>query len=116
MEQFTEPVEGQNEDYTQPGNLFRLMNDDQKEQLFGNIAESMAGVPERIVVRQLVHFYKADPDYACGVAGKLGLADVSGQVAALAGLSLAELIAKTSAEGYTELQSSLEPSLAKAAD
>ena len=105
-----------NDDYTQPGNLFRLMNDDQKEQLFGNIAEAMAGVPERIVVRQLVHFYKADPDYACGVAGKLGLSDVSGQVAALAGLSLSELIAQTSAEAYAELQSSPEPPLAKAAD
>ncbi len=34
-----------NDDYTQPGNLFRLMNDSQKEQLFSNIAEGMQGVP-----------------------------------------------------------------------
>ena len=105
-----------NDDYTQPGNLFRLMNKDQKEQLFSNIAEAMDGVPERIKVRQLVHFYKADLDYACGVAGKLDLTHASERVAALADLSLAELAEKTSAEAYSELQSVPEGSLAKAAD
>ena len=105
-----------NDDYTQPGNLFRLMNKDQKEQLFSNIAEAMDGVPERIKVRQLVHFYKADPNYACGVAGKLDLTHASERVAALADLSLAELAEKTSAEAYSELQSVPEGSLAKAAD
>ncbi len=104
-----------NDDYTQPGNLFRLMNSDQKEQLFSNIAEAMDGVPERIQTRQLVHFYKADPDYACGVAGKLNLTHVSEQVATLADLSLADLIEKTSAEAYSELATP-EASLAKAAD
>jgi catalase len=104
-----------NDDYTQPGNLFRLMNSDQKEQLFSNIAEAMDGVPERIQTRQLVHFYKADPDYACGVAGKLNLTHVSEQVATLADLSLADLIVKTSAEAYSELATP-EASLAKAAD
>jgi catalase len=52
-----------NDDYTQPGNLFRLMSEDQKKQLFQNIAEAMAGVPDFIVERQLGHFAKADPDY-----------------------------------------------------
>jgi catalase len=33
----------------------------------------MQGVPERIHVRQLVHFYKADPAYGRGVAAKLGM-------------------------------------------
>jgi catalase len=56
-----------NDDYTQPGNLFRLMSEDQKKQLFQNIAEAMAGVPDFIVERQLGHFAKADPDYAEGV-------------------------------------------------
>jgi catalase len=88
-----------NDDYTQPGNLFRLMNDSQKTQLFGNIAEAMTGVPERIQVRELVHFYKADPLYGRGVAEKLGL-DMK-PIIALADLPLAELIQKTSAEGYT---------------
>jgi catalase len=56
-----------NDDYTQPGNLFRLMNDSQKQALFGNIAAAMQGVPQEIVERQLGHFYKADPAYAEGV-------------------------------------------------
>jgi catalase len=56
-----------NDDYTQPGNLFRLMNPYQKQQLFQNIAEAMHGVPDFIVERQLGHFAKADPAYAEGV-------------------------------------------------
>ncbi len=62
-----------NDDYTQPGDLFRLMSPDQQQQLFGNIAGAMEGVPDEIVQRQLVHFYKADPAYAAGVAKALGV-------------------------------------------
>ena len=62
-----------NDDYTQPGNLFRLMSDSQKQQLFNNTAASMAGVPEEIIQRQLVHCHKADPAYAAGVAKALGI-------------------------------------------
>jgi catalase len=60
-----------NDDYTQPGNLFRLMSDSQKQQLFNNIAAAMDGVPREIVDRQLGHFHKADPAYAAGVAKAL---------------------------------------------
>lgn len=63
-----------NDDYTQPGNLFRLMSDDQKQQLFNNISEAMDGVPEEIIRRQLGHFHKADPAYAAGVAKAVGIA------------------------------------------
>ncbi len=62
-----------NDDYTQPGDLFRLMTPDQQQRLFANIAESMAGVPEEIIRRQLAHFTKADPRYGAGVAAALGL-------------------------------------------
>ena len=62
-----------NDDYKQPGDLFRLMNADQQQQLFGNIAAAMQGVPEAIIRRQLGHFAKADPAYAKGVADRLGL-------------------------------------------
>ncbi|MGM0739837.1 MAG: catalase-related domain-containing protein, partial [Bacteroidota bacterium] len=44
-----------NDDYTQPGNLFRLFDDAQKQRLFSNIADAMNGVPGEIVQRQLVH-------------------------------------------------------------
>ncbi len=60
-----------NDDYTQPGNLFRLMSQDQQQQLFHNIAAAMIGVPETIIHRQLGHFHKADPAYAAGVAKAL---------------------------------------------
>lgn len=62
-----------NNDYRQPGDLFRLMSDAQKEQLFNNIAAAMQGVPLEIVKRQVGHFYRADPDYGIGVATRMGL-------------------------------------------
>jgi catalase len=62
-----------NDDYSQPGALFRLMSADQKRQLFDNIAAAMEEVPEAIQLRQIVHFAKADPDYGRGVAERLGL-------------------------------------------
>jgi len=61
-----------NDDYTQAGDLFRLMTPEQQDRLFDNIAAAMAGVPEEIVQRQLLHFYAADPRYAEGVAKALG--------------------------------------------
>jgi catalase len=62
-----------NDDYTQPGNLFRLMTPEQQQRLFKNIAAAMAGVPEKIIRRELMHFQKADPCYAEGVAKALGI-------------------------------------------
>ncbi len=64
-----------NDDYGQPGALFRLMSADQQRQLFDNIAAAMQGVPEAIQRRQIGHFAKADPAYGSGVAERLGLAD-----------------------------------------
>ncbi|MEH2473410.1 catalase [Nitrobacteraceae bacterium AZCC 2161] len=63
-----------NDDYRQAGDLFRLMSTVQKEQLFDNIKGAMNGVPVEIVKRQVMHFYRADPDYGIGVATRMGLA------------------------------------------
>jgi len=63
-----------NDDHRQPGDLFRLMLPEQKEQLFDNIKAAMDGVPLDIVKRQIAHFYKVDPEYGIGVATRLGLA------------------------------------------
>jgi catalase len=60
-----------NDDYTQPGNLFRLMTADEQKRLFSNIAAAMSGVPDHIVERQLEHFEKADPAYGAGVRAAL---------------------------------------------
>ena len=61
-----------NDDYTQAGNLFRLMSPEERDRLAANIAASMRGVPEEIVRRQLAHFREADPAYGGAVAAKLG--------------------------------------------
>ncbi len=61
-----------NDDYTQAGDLFRLMDSGQQERLFGNIARTMDGVPDGIIERQLKHFELADPAYGEGVRKALG--------------------------------------------
>ena len=63
-----------NDDYQQAGALFRLMSADQQRQLIDNLVGAMQGVPEFIQVRQLKHFYQADPAYGQGVAEGLGIA------------------------------------------
>ena len=62
-----------NDDYTQAGNLYRLMNTDQKAQLIGNLVGALKPVPREIQLRQVRHFYKADPAYGEAVAGGLGI-------------------------------------------
>jgi catalase len=59
--------------YTQPGNLFRLMKPEERERLIGNIVASMKTVPEFIQKRQILQFAKADPAYGAVVAKGLGL-------------------------------------------
>jgi catalase len=61
-----------NDDYTQAGNLYRLMPADERDRLHKAIAGAMAGVPKEIVERQLAHFAKADKGYANGVKKALG--------------------------------------------
>ncbi|WP_413663897.1 catalase [Microbulbifer sp. CNSA002] len=56
-----------NDDYSQVRALFDLFDDEQKQRLYNNIAEAMAGVPDEIIQRQLAHFSKVHPDYAAGV-------------------------------------------------
>ncbi len=62
-----------NDDYRQPGDLFRLMSAEEQGRLMDNIAEHMTDVPEEIQRRQIEHFLKADPAYGEGVAKRLGV-------------------------------------------
>lgn len=59
--------------YTQPGNLFRLMPIEEKELLFENTARAMEGVEQFIKIRHIMNCYKADPDYGKGVAKALNI-------------------------------------------
>lgn len=61
--------------YTQPGKLFRLMSDDQKEQLFGNTARAMGDSEDKIKLRHIEHCYYADHEYGKGVARALEMED-----------------------------------------
>lgn len=63
-----------NDDYTQAGNLFRLLPAGEKERLMDRIAGAMATVPEFIQRRQIGHLSKADAAYGAGVAKRLKLA------------------------------------------
>lgn len=57
-----------NDDYTQAGNLFRLMSAEQKKHPINNIVGAIKTVPRGIQERQIAHFTKADPAYGQGVA------------------------------------------------
>lgn len=60
-------------DYVQPGLLYRLMSEDEKVRLTGNLIDHMKNVRREVQERQIQHFYKADPDYGARVARGLGL-------------------------------------------
>jgi catalase len=47
------------------------MNADQKSQLIGNLTSALKTVPRFIQLRQVGHFYRADPDYGSRVANGL---------------------------------------------
>ena len=53
--------------YSQAGALFRLMNEDQKQQLCTNIADGLSQANKSIQERMLAQLAKADPAYAEGV-------------------------------------------------
>jgi len=56
-----------NDDYTQAGNLYRILPADERARLHHAIAGAMRGVPREIIERQLTHFDRADPGYGAGV-------------------------------------------------
>jgi catalase len=61
------------DDYAQPGNLFRLMSPPERERLIANLVSIMQGVPELVLLKQIAHFFLCDPAYGKLVADGLGL-------------------------------------------
>lgn len=60
--------------YSQPGDLYRLLPAEEQQNLVDNIIANMSGVTqEAIKIRQLEHFYKADPSYGERIAKGLGI-------------------------------------------
>jgi catalase len=70
-------AEGENDHYTQPGNLFRLMSAKDKQNTISNIIGAMSGISgpkkEKIVNLQLCHFFRADEQLGMAVAKGLGV-------------------------------------------
>lgn len=62
---------GQEDDYTQAGNLFRLMSPQAQQNLFDNLAGPLSQVSNEIIQRQLAQFDQADPAYGAGVRAAL---------------------------------------------
>ncbi|MCC6390759.1 MAG: catalase [Bryobacterales bacterium] len=60
--------------YSQPGRLFRLMKPEQREALFGNTARAMGDAPKEVKARHILNCSKADAAYGEGVAAALGMA------------------------------------------
>src|SRR3990167_4853811 len=69
-----EQERGVDDDFVQPGNLFRLMPPDERKRLIENIVSSLKKAPKDIQERMVPYFYKADKVYGEGVAKGLGLA------------------------------------------
>lgn len=70
-------AEGENDHYTQPGKLYRLMGDQEKHDLVTNIVNSMSGIdgPKKdlIINRQLCHWFRADIGLGMAIAKGLQL-------------------------------------------
>ena len=54
--------------YSQPGDLFRLMTPTRQQTLFDNTARAMVGVSAPVRKLHIEHCTKADPAYGAGVA------------------------------------------------
>jgi catalase len=69
-----QPYRHPNDDFVQPGNLYRnVMTDQDRENLIGNIVSHLCNARKEIQLRQTKIFYKADPEYGQRVAKGLGI-------------------------------------------
>ncbi|MER2529604.1 MAG: catalase [Candidatus Competibacter denitrificans] len=59
--------------FSQPRALFRLMNDTQKQALFDNTARALGDAPAFVKQRHIDNCTKCDPAYGAGVAEALGM-------------------------------------------
>ena len=64
---------GVDDDYVQPGNLFRLMPPDEQQRLIKNLSGSLKKVSKELQKKMVAHFTKADKNYGGGIAKELGL-------------------------------------------
>jgi catalase len=63
----------ENDDFTQAGNLYRILTVDERERLTDNIAAAMRGVPAEILRPNIEHFLRCDQGYGLKIAAKVGI-------------------------------------------
>jgi catalase len=59
--------------YSQPGLLFRVMSSAQQKVLFENTGRAISGAPDQVKARHIAGCFKADPNYGKGIAAALGI-------------------------------------------
>ncbi|MDR3251300.1 MAG: catalase [Tannerella sp.] len=59
--------------YTQPGDLYRLVPEDEKKRIASNVAAAMTGVPVEILIRAIARFYQADERCGKDIAAHVGI-------------------------------------------
>lgn len=76
-DRFDRNAEGENDHYTQPGNLFRLLSQQDKENTINNIVGAMNGIDgpkrEEIINRQLCHWFRSDVNLGMAIAKGLNI-------------------------------------------
>jgi catalase len=88
------PYEDRTDDcFYQPGNLYRLMSEEQKNTLIANTAEDMLPVTDNIKYRHAAHCYLADREYGTRLAKAMGI-DIT-EVEKLAAMNETERLAAT---------------------
>ena len=64
---------GVDDDYVQPGNLYRLLPADEQRRLVASIVGSLGNVPREIQEAMVGHFLRADAGYGESIAKALGM-------------------------------------------
>lgn len=67
------PYQHPNDNYVQPGNLYRLMSEPERQRLIHNLVSHMQMARGELQIRQIGHFLRADPEYGRRVAEGLGV-------------------------------------------
>jgi catalase len=60
-----------NDDYSQAGDLYRMLKPEEQDRMTSIIASTMKGIPQSLVDANVEHFKKCDPEYGKKIADKV---------------------------------------------
>jgi catalase len=68
-------------DFTQPGNLFRkVFNDEMREHTVDTIVKTMKNIPRDVAEKAIKNFYKADSEMGTQIAKLLGYSAIKSRL------------------------------------